>query len=361
MRSTEPSPPKQSAFRTPSGLLLPLRAKLRGRVRWSMLDERGVPVVPRGPSGAAVASVAGVEQPNLITDLGLNRLAALSCFSTSTTIATAWRRRLAVGTGSTAPAVGDTTLDNEVQRAATSGGFSSGSNTYSLDTGTNEWVAESLVTRLVTMTESRNITEFGLAQETTADIVIRELLRDSGGTPITVTIPEGKTLRVDHTLEVRLPAPESGVAATLDIEEYDISDALVDTIGYDITHGGYTSDAVVEGIFRVWNPAISTGPAAYAVSSSWSYSRTTNPTVMSGTQVLLSLVDYTPDSLQRVKRATFSTAQANADLRGFRFVSGTVGVPFNRGWVIRFDDPETYTKVNTDTLRVGLVSSWARA
>ena len=350
-------------YKAPSGLILPSRATLRGRVRWSVLDERGAPEVPRSPGGFALAPAKGVEQPNLITDLGLDRMAELSCLglTAGATAPGTWRRRLAVGTGSTAPAVGDTTLDNEVQRDATSGGFDNGLNTYSLDTTTNEWVAESMVTRLVTMTANRNLTEFGLAHETTADIVIRELLRDGGGTPITVTIPEGKSLRVDHTLEVRLPAPEAGIQTSLNIEEYDVSDNLTNTLSYNVTHGGYHAAGDMAGVFMVWDPPRGTGPGANAVNSSWVYSRSTAPWPMAGTSQSLTLAGYTPGSHERTKRATFTTAQANAALYGFRVSGGTIGVDTQRGWVIRFDTPATYTKQDTDTLRIGLVSSWARA
>ena len=364
MRSMEALSRSRFVRSAPSGLLMPVRATVRGRVRWSVLDERGKPEAPRAPNGAALAGVEGVEQPNLITNLGLNRMAVLNCLGVTTSVAApgTWRRRLAVGTGSTAPAVGDTTLDAEAQRAMTSGGFPNGSASYELDTTANEWVAESTVTRLVTMTASRNLTEFGLAHDESGDIVIRELLRDGGGTPITVTLLEGKTLRVDHTLEVRIPAPASGNQASINIEEYDVGDTLSATLPYDITHGGYDTGANPAEVFTVWNPPVETGPAAYAVSSSWVYSRTSAPSgFIAASAQPLALVEYTPGSYERIKRATFTTAQANTALYGFRVAAGTVGIAFNRGWLIRFDSPTTYTKADTDTLRIGLVSSWARA
>ena len=364
MNSKVALPQSRFVRSAPSGLLMPVHATVRGRVRWRVLDERGQPEAPRGPSGVAIAGVGGVEQPNLITNLGLNRMAALNCLSVTTTVTTpgTWRRRLAVGTGSTAPAVGDTTLDAEAQRAMTSGGFPNGSVAYELDTTANEWVAESTVTRLVTMTASRNLTEFGLAHDETGDIIIRELLRDGGGTPITVTLLEGKTLRVDHTLEVRIPAPASGNQASINIEEYDVGDNLSATLPYDITHGGYDTMDNPVGVFTIWNPALVGDSATYAVSSSFAYARTSAPSgFIAASETLMTLEDYVPGSYERIQRATFTTAQANTALYGFRFAGGTIGTAINRGWIIRFDDPATYTKLDTDTLRVGLVSAWARA
>jgi hypothetical protein len=70
-----------SVCRTPGGLVVPLRARLSGRVRWQVLDERGVPEIPRNPSGFAIGPVEGVEQSNLITDSGLNAVASYNVFS----------------------------------------------------------------------------------------------------------------------------------------------------------------------------------------------------------------------------------------------------------------------------------------
>ena len=114
MISTPQSRPKASASRprerAPGGLVIPVRATLAGYVRWRVLDERGHPEAPRNPAGTALASPDGVLQPNLITNLGLNQIAFTDALETRTSVA-GWRRRLAVGTGSTTPAVTDTVLD----------------------------------------------------------------------------------------------------------------------------------------------------------------------------------------------------------------------------------------------------------
>ena len=363
--------------RPPSaGLIIPLRASLKGRVRWRVLDERGIPEVPRAPSGVAVAGVAGVEQPNLITDLGLERIADLNVFAVAPGAPATWRRRLAAGTGSTAPNAADTTLDNEVERAATSGTFSDGSTTYELDTTDNVWRAESLVTRLVTMTATRNVTEYGLANAATDDILIRELLRDGGGTPITVSIPEGKSLRVDHTLTVEIPAPAAGNSVSLNVEQYDISDTLVSTTSYDVTHGGHIQEAATEplelGVFWAWNPssAVPTALGVRVFPASVAYARvaafgTSDRYPSSDVSLATTFrVPYVPGSRERTLRGTVPVGSANFAWYGYYIgwhsPTGTAG-RINSGWMVRFDNPSTLTKVDTDTLRVGFVSSWDRA
>src|SRR5690606_34207051 len=124
-----------------------------------------------------------------------------------TITAISFRRYLAVGTGSTAPDVTDDVLDNEVQRANSDGGFGIGANSAGLDDTLDLWWYESLVRRVVTMSDDRNLTEYGFSAAASVAINIRELLRDELGDPITVSLLTGKSLRVDHTIRVEMPAP----------------------------------------------------------------------------------------------------------------------------------------------------------
>lgn len=355
--------------RTPGGLLLPMRATLKGRIRWQVLDERGVPEVPRNPSGFPLAPAEGVEQPNLITDLGLDQIAAYDCLNVTTT--DGWRRYLAVGTGSSTPANGDTTLNAEVQRAASSGSFSAGGNSYELDDATDVWRASSLVTRLVTMSADRNITEFGFSPVASGAIGIRELLRDGVGNPITVSLLNGKSLRIDHTLVVEIAAPEAGNAASININEFDAGNNLVNTIALDITHGGHVqllTGSHISDLFNVWNPNAApfniflkriTGERAYGRAAVYiNNSDNVSPGGAGGVSGW-AWEAYVPGAHERLKRVTLSTATENGDWYGY-LVSGDSDHAVS-GWLIHFDGPSTYTKANTDTLRVGLVSSWARA
>src|SRR5690606_7061397 len=192
-----------------------------------------------------------------------------------------------------------------------SGSFPNGATTYELDTGDDVWRATSLVTRIVTMTADRNIAEFGLSPAASAAIGIRELLRDSEGDPITVSLLNGKTLRVDHTLTVELPAPVAGTPATINVNQYDAGNNFINSTPYDVVHGGYVRDSANEErlarLFGVWNPAPSHlhsgAQSCFHDGSAVAYSRTTSN---SGSAASTPAQEtYVSGSRQRIKRATF--------------------------------------------------------
>jgi hypothetical protein len=372
---------KPSSIVRPGELLLPMRAKLRGSVQWRTYDERGVPEVPRNPGGFAIAPIEGVRQPNLITDSGMDQLATFDC-QLQAPASQSWRRYLRVGTGSVTPAFTDTALAAQAQVDATSGTFPNGSNTGELDTVTNEWVGYLMATRIVAMTNDRNLTEFGLSPELAGNLCVRELLRDGGGTPITVSLLNGKTLRVDHTLEVRIPAPAAGHSVSLNREEYDAANNLVATVPMDVTYGFWTptasSNDIASGfqnadIMRYWNPMPESPPFLRRFTSAWAYARSGSGPIASDIDPLgnfggsvapgPTFVSYTPGSHQRVKRWTVGAGTANTAWHGaaIGLTSGFGGFNNQSFFALLFTSPATYTKVNTDELRFGLVSTWARA
>src|SRR5690554_6067056 len=95
----------------PTGFSLPLKVGLRGRFRWQVLDDRGVPEVPRTESGHTIGPAEGIEQDNLFLDQGLENLfsdgsPSADIFSPSTNSnGNFFRSTLHVGTGSTEPSV----------------------------------------------------------------------------------------------------------------------------------------------------------------------------------------------------------------------------------------------------------------
>ena len=369
------SHPRGSVSKPSSGLVIPMRATVSGRVRWQTLDERGVPEVPRSPSGFALATPEGVGQPNLITNYGLNQIASRDVFEVRPGVTGGWRRRLSVGTGSTAPAVTDTALANFAQADSTSGAFPNGSVTYELDGTANVWRATVVVTRLVTMTADRNLTEFGLNEEAALSLHIRELLRDGVGDPVTVSLLLGKSIRVDHTLTIEIPAPVAGNAISLDIEEYDVGNNLVATTPFSVVHGGHVmslTTANLAEVFKAWSPPnIAPLSARRRITGSVTYARTAAYTSTSivdpATNAIAPFVTvepYVPDSFERIKRHTSAAGEMNTAWHGFAFVNNInqLNNELNRsGWFVQFVSPASYTKADTDTLRVGTVSSWARA
>ena len=357
---------RTSAFRQSpsSGLFVPAHVKLSGRARWQVLDERGVPEIPRNPGGFAIGPIEGVEQPNLITNLGMDAIADTTVLSNSASDHI--RAFLAVGTGSTAPAVTDIALDNEVEtRTSSDGGFGIAS-PEELDTMANVWRYSVGQVRVRSMTANRNLTEYGLSTLITQPngLNIRELLRDGGGTPVTISILSGKSLRLDHTLVVEAPAPAAGTVGVINIEKYDVGGALVSTTPYDVTYGGTMESTVINysQLFLAWEPSGENSAAASHglnyLSSAFTYARTGTVNVNGALNAVPQA--YTPGSYERVKSNTFAPASANGAWHGFFLghgaTSGTDGQ-----WVCVFDTPLTYTKLDTDQITFGFKCSWARA
>ena len=351
----QPSTKRPKGILTPGGLVLPgPRAGLKGFYRWQVRDAKGRVETPLDPRGRPIR-YSGQWLPNLITDRGLNAVGTVYMWGTT------YRGFLALGTGSAAPATTDASLDSEVQRGATTA--ASSDPVTILDAGANVFRSTHLRDVQVTMSADRNLTEFGLSHEGSVGVNIRELFRDEMGDPVTISLLSGKTLRLQHTLIIELPAPASGTAGTFDIEEYDAANALVGTTEYAYTGGG-TGSAF--HVFGAWSPTnqhpdstVSTNSALAWRLTSGTYNRVTLvPGQGSSTGTAAVPQAYVGDSFERVKRYTIptTTSQYLGTWNGIGFYGGISG-----GMAFCFTSPATFTKAVTHTFRVGIVSSWARA
>ena len=344
------------------------RIGVRGEAHWMVLDERGVPEVPRNPSGFAIASAEGVRQSNLITDQGLDVFATpgsedSTAGARSILTSSGLRAFLHVGTGSTAPAEADTTLDNEVQRAASNGGFGDGSRSIAFVDAEKLHRETILVRRAVTMTADRNLTEFGFSHANNADVNIRELFRDSGGTPVTISLLDGKIIRVDHTLFLEIPAPDGGIAGQFDLEEYDVGNNLIGSTTYDYFMAARCNYAggFQTRMFASCNPA-TTGnqrPHIGVLNQSQGTQQDTFPSNILNANYNSSRGSwdaYSLGSYESVIRHTFTPAEANGTKHGLVMTtSGGMA-----GFMAVLDDPATFDKVDTDELRIALKVSWGR-
>ncbi len=148
---------------------------------WQVLDRRGR-VVQEG------------ETHNLILDRAYNDGIAAFGFLGITSVAV-------VGTGSTTPAATDTLMAAEVARTNTIPSGESDSYTRVAD-GDYE------ITRVRQFTAAQvggqNLTEFGWSGSSTANdpVEVRELFRDAGGTPITVSPGVDQELRLIYKMAV---------------------------------------------------------------------------------------------------------------------------------------------------------------
>ena len=365
---------RRSGFResrTPSGLIVPFHARLSGKVRWQVLDERGVPEVPRNPSGFAIGPVEGVQQSNLITNDGLDAVAAYDVSGSGAGQDNRFRGWLAVGTGSTAPAFTDTALVNEVESRSSDALAVSAVFTNETDTLVdNVWRRSVQVTRGVTVAANRNLTEFGLSRhqlQASGPLHIRELFRDGVGTPVTISLLAGKIIRVDHTMVVELPIPAAWITGTIGIEEYDATNTLIlnETWATYYTPASSGADAAA-WLEEWWNPTSNLGVAlgmgvripSFDPFTNW-LSETYYIGNFTNDGTALASEAYVPGSHQRLRRATFATSKANSTWVGIMFAySGTSGR--NATLAVNFDPTKSFVKDDTKTVRVGMLSTWAR-
>lgn len=361
------SAPQSFARSDRSGIYVPVPATLAGRARWQVLDERGVPEIPRNPSGFAIGPVEGVENPNLITDAGMDAIATQRA---ATNAATGIRHYLAIGTGSTAPDVTDTTLDSEVQRTASAGTFSVGGTTtgYEGSGASRICYAEYRTTRAPTMTADRNLTEYGFSHLSAAGgaLNIRELFRDELGDPVTISLLNGKTLKLDHTLRMELPASPDGYVSTFDFDRYDATNVYTGTDSYDVIAGLCIRNdpASISALFAGhWEPSDAlTGffeGAGYYNTSPFAWARGFVNIASGRSPAKLAVQTYTAGTYEREKSGTIAAGNEVATWNGIIFVSD-VGNEYAYLHVL-FTDPTTFVKTSTETVQLALVSSWARA
>ena len=143
---------------------------------------------------------------NLITNGGLDQLGNVSY----TTDLIGYCR---IGTGNTTPANTDTGLVAQVGATNTAGIGALGIG-LSVD-GT--YIYRSVSKRFLPGTVSGvNLAEVAMASATTGQVFSRSLIKDTGGTPTTITLAADEYLDVIYELRLYLPANDQTVAATID-------------------------------------------------------------------------------------------------------------------------------------------------
>lgn len=142
-------------------------------------------------------------QGNLITDAGLNYLG-----STEHDNLTMCR----IGTGNAAPANSDIALGAQVGTSTTDGtGSASGYDTE------NRYLWRRVSKRFAAGTISGvNLAEVGMAASNDVSLFSRSLIKDTGGSPTTITLGSDEVLDVLYELRMYLPAQDTTVATTID-------------------------------------------------------------------------------------------------------------------------------------------------
>lgn len=339
-------------------------AKLRGLMRYSFLDEHDRPTFALDQHGRRIWG--GHWAPNLITNTGMDALVTqpVRSYTTFSTQDQTWRQYLHIGTGSTEPANSDASLDSEVQEGNSDGGFSEVYTHNDPDGG--EITAEYQVTRVITLANNQNLTEYGFSSTSGGSLNIRELFRDGVGDPITISITAGKKIRVDHKLVVTLPW--GAQSESFDILEYDISDSLI------ATHN-MTADCLFVAVDAGDRPKLFMTALPYIHTSGgtlikqigvFTSAPSTSPTVAANPgdhTNNVTAATYTPGSHTLTMSYVFTEAQVVGTIYGYVLkIASSSGQNDHdeQGYRVAFNTPATFTKADTHTLELAVELSWAR-
>lgn len=149
---------------------------------------------------------------NLVTNAGLEYLAAGGSIDSII-------EYLGVGTGTTAPVVGDTALETPEGARSNTGGIAD-----VFEVGDGNAYVEITRIRSIGFDAEVQLTELGFFDAATDGTMwTRQLFRDDLGDPTVVTVTEEQTLRVAYTWRVNLQLTPSTVALEIDEVEVDVA------------------------------------------------------------------------------------------------------------------------------------------
>jgi hypothetical protein len=261
----------------------------------------------------------------------------------------------AVGTGSSVPDVTDTALDSELARTTTQ--------VTSTVTRTANGVYDLTLEREFDFAVGNgNLTEFGFSYGASSDMLVRELFRDGGGNPITITKTSDYKLRIKYTLTISL-LPVSNQTNNIVI-------AGIGPVAAVVTYRGGTSGSGDLDLFS----HVATG-AAFTTSTNAATGMKVTASNNMGTSYVAkgsgganadraSVVNYAAynnDHQRRIETVSWPTNRANIQWHGVS-VGGNVNFG-NDAWCFVLDPGDRFTKDSLHTLTLDdiLTVSWARA
>lgn len=329
-------------------------AGIEGWVSWGLYDRKG-------------RQVQGGEQHNLILNGMLDDIATNTVTSgtgggsrAGISAFPAYLTHFAVGTGSTAPDVTQTALVSELARTTTE-------ISYTVTRPSNGVYNLALEREFDFGVGNGNLTEFGFARGASANMLVRELFRNEGGTPITVTKTSDFKLRIKYTLTITL------TPVTLTEASFNISG--IGTINGDHAWVGAAAGSNMADLATfarlargLTGTGINSCQGLLSTSSTWSYATNIDGEVASGGGIATSMTPngYTSEDYARsVEAALWSTA--NGNVTGIRSISaqwgGNTGGQVFVGWRFVIDSGDAFTKDNLHMLTLDdmLNVSWDRA
>lgn len=330
-----------------------IRAGVSGRVEWEFVRRRK-------------AFVEG-DQSNLILDQGMNNLPLYSPNPDITRQPfTRWRDFLCLGSGSTLPAVTQTTLAAETHRTSNQGGFAVESPVYVRDSSGGVIRATFKMTRVVVFTAAFNITEYGFAPASSGGVSIRELFRDPAGNPITISVQPNDELQMRHYFEITLSNFAAADKTFQLAVPTDVDPSGVLTITGRATWFASDDTNAPANIFTtLWQPFDVQNNRLYAASSPTITDESPTSTAApipsaESTGVLATIDPYVGGSFERVKRFTMPTSVANYTHAWWVFTNSWSTTALTNGY--KFKPNPAFTHKNSlRTLNLNWRTTWKRA
>lgn len=320
-----------------------LHGSMSGHTAWEVLDEHGE-VLESG------------EHHNLILNTGLDAFAGETGggygYSNpgESPEFVSWRHYLALGTGSAAPDVTQTLLENEVARTGSTGNFPS--NQYTITRVGDDVVGVFPIVRALTFGAAANLTEYGFSAVANPRTVlsIRELFRDAQGNPVVLTVQPGQTLKVTHTFTYRVKYAREASAFTVD--------------GVGPLNGSkgfyFYDDTLLRDVLLTCAPGA--GLYGFALRAADTGGDGLPPLYRDGdnnnARAGVGALGYVSGSAERVKRATFPASGFNGPHFGWVFSSHYFG---NAGFRWSSGAAPALTKSDTQELTIDFRLSWGRA
>ena len=266
-------------------------------------------------------------QPNLILDAGLNRIGQGAFISGA-----------GVGTGTTTPAVGQTDLVAQVAWSTTVSGSASNTNS-----GSSPYYNSYTVTyRFSAGTFSGEaLAEVGVGWSTTEKFS-RALIKDSGGSPTTVTVLASEILDVIYTLQTNIPETDTAFSITLDSISYSGDVRAANATSTNAAGSGWglsPTNRILGHQCRVYDGAM--GAITSEPSGTMTSKTSSDDAYVSGTY-------------EKTFSATFDDTEANYDISAIRFGFSNLGCCFQA-------DFSPVIPKSGKILTLELKATWARA
>ena len=301
------------------------------------------------------------EQPNMLLDNGLDLIGDKDMVW-DIVEGTGFFRAVAVGTGSTAPAAGQSALDAEIARTAAT--FIPFATAY-VDQG--EKRVNTITYEFGYAEANGNLTEWGITRTTTPGnpVHVRELFRDTGGTPVTIPKTSDEKLRIAYTFETTV-SPITNTAASVTVT------GLGTLSGYFTMLNGHSTNRGAFSWFEAFRREQFSSSRAQAGAGVWmsdntpTWGATSNPAASPAPASEFARGTYTGGSYElTLASAKFETGDGNGS--GLRSLIGYNGssdfAQRSTGWAFVWDEADAFQKTSLQVLEFTdlLTYSWDRA